>query len=196
MTKYEEKYIKKGYVNIIGIDEAGRGPIAGPVVAASVLLKKDYKYSYINDSKKLTERQRNIAYEDIMKNAIVGIGIINNKIIDKVNILEATKLAMLKSIENINVIPEIVLIDAVKINTNYETLSIIKGDQKSISIAAASIIAKVTRDNIMKEYGLKYPLYLFEKHKGYPTKQHKELVEIYGACSIHRKTFAPIKYLK
>lgn len=191
MNKYENELYNKGYINIAGIDEAGRGPVAGPVVAAAVILKKDFDYEYINDSKKMTEKQRKIAYKNIVDNAIVGIGIVDHKMIDKVNILEATKLAMLKALEELTNKPDYVLIDAVKLEIK-NSLSIIKGDQKSISIAAASIIAKVTRDMLMIEYDKVYPAYMFKNHKGYLTKAHQEKIIENGPCEIHRKSFAPI----
>lgn len=196
MKKYEIECIKAGYKYIAGIDEAGRGPIAGPVVAAAVILKNNYDYGYIDDSKKLNNKTLLVAYETIMNNALVGIGIVDNNVIDKINILEATKLAMTKAVSQLEVTPDFLLIDAVNLKTNIESLSIIKGDQKSISIAAASIIAKVTRDKIMADYDLKYPIYNFKQHKGYPTLAHKEVVIKNGPCEIHRKTFAPIKNLK
>ncbi|WP_162140200.1 ribonuclease HII [Haploplasma axanthum] len=193
MREYENDLIKKGITYIAGVDEAGRGPVAGPVVAAAVILRNDFHYGYINDSKKMSEKQREKAFTDIIENAIAfGVGIIDETIIDEINILEATKKAMTLAIENLKVKPEYVLIDAVKLNCNFKTLSIIKGDQKSISIAAASVIAKVTRDRLMKEYSILYPNYAFEKHKGYLTKIHKERIKEFGPCAIHRKTFAPI----
>lgn len=195
MIEYEKQCLTEGYNIIAGIDEAGRGPIAGPVVAAAVILNLDYNYEMINDSKKLTEKQRMRAYTSIMENAVVGIGIVDNNTIDEINILEATKLAMEKAVNNLELTPEYLLIDAVKINTLIPSLSIIKGDMKSISIAAASIIAKVTRDKIMEQYDLEFPEYSFKKHKGYPTKAHKEIVIKLGPTNIHRKTFAPIKNL-
>lgn len=192
MKEYEDKL----NLNFIaGVDEAGRGPIAGPVVAAAVILSKDYNNILINDSKKLTDKKRKILFDIINKDAIaIGIGIVDHIEIDRINILEATKKAMTLAINNLTIKPEHVLIDAVKLDLDINSTSIIKGDQLSISIAAASIIAKVTRDNIMDEYHLMYPNYGFNKHKGYLTKLHKESVEINGPCSIHRKTFAPIKY--
>lgn len=195
MKSYENHYLKQGYTNIAGIDEAGRGPIAGPVVAAAVILNIDYDYTYINDSKKLSEKQLKLAYDDIMQNAKVGVAIVDNYRIDEINILEATKESMIKAAYNLSVQPDILLIDAVKLKVAIKSESIIKGDQKSLSIAAASIIAKVTRDDIMRKYDLKYPIYNFAKHKGYPTKQHKELVLTHGPCDIHRMSFAPLKYL-
>lgn len=178
---------------IAGVDEAGRGPVAGPVVAAAVILPVDFNDERINDSKKLTEKQRNDLFDLINEKAIsVSVGVATVNEIDTINILEATKLAMIRAIDGLNIKPEHVLIDAVKLNHPINNTSIIKGDQKSISIAAASIIAKVTRDQMMFEYDLKYPLYSFKRHKGYLTKIHKEAIFTYGPCEIHRKSFAPI----
>lgn len=196
MTEYENKYLNVGYQYIAGIDEAGRGPIAGPVVAAAVILKPNFDYGYINDSKKLSQKKLVDAYDAIINNAIVGIGIVDNNTIDKINILEATKLAMRNAVDNLEIEPEVLLVDAVELKGAIISESIIKGDQKSISIAAASIIAKVTRDRIMIKYDENYPEYNFKKHKGYPTKEHKEKVFKNGICEIHRKTFAPIKFLE
>lgn len=178
---------------IAGVDEAGRGPIAGPVVAAAVILPLNYNNEFINDSKKLTEKRRELLFEEIKTNAIaIGVGIVDHNKIDEINILEATKLAMSLAIEDLAVKAEHILIDAVKLPNYENSTSIIKGDQKSISIAAASIIAKVTRDSMMKEYDLSYPQYSFKNHKGYLTKKHREAVLENGPCEIHRKTFAPI----
>lgn len=190
MREYENKL---NLTHIAGIDEAGRGPVAGPVVAAAVILPKNYDNNLINDSKKLTLNQRLKAYEDIMKHALaIGVGVVDEKEIDEINILEATKKAMKLSVTNLTISPEHVLIDAVKLDLDVDNTSIIKGDQKSISIAAASIIAKVTRDNIMIKYDELYPNYGFKNHKGYLTKVHIEAIKTFGPCLIHRKTFAPI----
>lgn len=193
MREYESELINKGIKLIAGIDEAGRGPGAGPVVAAAVILRNDYNNEIINDSKKLTEKRRNQAFKEINQEALaIGIGIVDSNEIDEVNILNATKLAMERAVLNLSLNPEHLLIDALNINLNIKQTNIIKGDMKSISIAAASIIAKVTRDNLMIEYSKEYPNYLFEKHKGYLTKAHLELIKEYGPCPIHRKSFKPI----
>lgn len=193
MREYENNLVKKGINIIAGIDEAGRGPGAGPVVAAAVILDNNYNNLIINDSKKLTEKRRLEAFNEINEKALqIGIGIVSNEEIDEINILNATKLAMERAYNNLSEKPEHLLIDALNININIPQTNIIKGDMKSISIAAASIIAKVTRDKIMVEYGEKYPNYLFEKHKGYLTKAHLELIKEYGPCPIHRKSFKPI----
>jgi ribonuclease HII len=193
MNKYEEELYSKGINYIGGIDEAGRGPLCGPVVAACVILPKDYKLEGLTDSKKLSKKKRELFYSIIMEQAIdVGIGIIDSKIIDEVNILEATKLAMKESINNLKIIVDHLLIDAVRLDIDIHSTSIIKGDSKSISIAAASVIAKVTRDRIMDELDQKYPQYAFKNHKGYPTKKHIEAIKKYGVLEEHRKCFKPV----
>ncbi len=194
MKEFETNLNNKGVSLIAGIDEAGRGPVAGPVVAASVILDLTKDYSLVNDSKKLSKKKREELYDYISKTAIsIGVSIIDIDIIDQINILEATKLAMKEAVNNMDIKPEHLLIDAVKLNSNYSETSIIKGDLKSVSIAAASIIAKVTRDNLMEKYDLIYPNYGFKKHSGYLTKMHKEMINLYGPCEIHRKSFEPIK---
>ncbi|MBS4217768.1 ribonuclease HII [Bacillus sp. FJAT-49711] len=196
MKAFEREGRKQGFNFIAGIDEVGRGPLAGPVVSAAVILKEDSYIRGLNDSKKLTEKKREELYTQIMNAAIaVGIGIISAKEIDKINIYEATKKSMLAAIQNLSTQPDYLLIDAMKINSIYPETSIVKGDAKSVSIAAASVIAKVTRDRIMKEYHNKYPQYGFHLHMGYGTKLHLEGLNEHGPCSIHRKTFAPIKTL-
>lgn len=192
--KYEKKLYKEGIELIAGVDEVGRGPLIGPVVAAAVILPKNYKLDGLTDSKKLTEKKRNIFYEIIKRDAIaIGIGIKDENIIDEVNIYEATKLAMKDAIDKLSIKPEHVLIDAMPLELDVPTTSIIKGDIKSESIAAASVIAKVTRDSMMYELDKKYPLYGFGSHKGYPTKKHIEALEKYGLIEGYRKTYAPIK---
>lgn len=194
MRKFENEVILQGFYNIAGVDEAGRGPIAGPVVAAAVIFDPDYINDEINDSKKLSEKQRRKVYFEILDNAIAyGVGIVNVEEIDKINILEATKKAMKQAVTNLKISADYVLIDAVELDLDVYSKSIIKGDEQSISIAAASIVAKVTRDEIMKEFSHIYPKYSFEKHKGYLTKEHRELLKKHGPSPIHRKTFAPVK---
>ena len=194
MKEYENELYSKGINYIAGIDEVGRGPLVGPVVTAAVILPKDFYDERINDSKKLTEKKRELLYDVIMENAIsVGIGMSSEKVIDKINILEATKKAMLEAINNLNVKPEYLLIDAVKLDADIPQLSIIKGDAKSESIAAASIIAKVTRDRMMIELDKKHPEYDFKHNKGYGTKKHIEAIYKYGVLDSHRKSFEPIK---
>lgn len=192
MKEFETELYNNGINFIAGIDEVGRGPLVGPVVTAAVILPKDFYDERINDSKKLTEKKRELLYDVIMENAIsVGIGISSEDVIDEINILNATKRAMLEAVNNLSVKPEHLLIDAVKLNTDIPQTSIIKGDAKSESIAAASIIAKVTRDRMMVELDKIHPEYDFKHNKGYGTKKHIEAIRKYGIIKEHRKTFAP-----
>lgn len=189
MCEYEKEYGVYSY--ICGIDEAGRGPLAGPVVAGAVILPKDCRILYINDSKKLSEKRRNELFDIIKEEAVTyGIGIIDAARIDEINILQATYEAMRSAINNLNPSPDILLNDAVTIpKVDIKQVPIIKGDAKSISIAAASVLAKVTRDRIMEEYDKKYPEYGFAKHKGYGSAFHTEAIRKYGPCPIHRRSF-------
>lgn len=199
LYQYENELYDKGINYIGGVDEVGRGPLIGPVVTACVILPRDFKCDGLTDSKKLTEKKREEYFDYIMEHALsVSVGMMSEKVIDEVNIYEATKLAMYEAINNSKIKPEHVLIDAMKLeNLDMPSTSIIKGDAKSISIAAASVIAKVTRDRMMVELDLKYPMYGFKKHKGYPTKQHVEAIEKYGILDNHRKTFKPVSlYVK
>lgn len=198
MKEFETELYNNGINFIAGIDEVGRGPLVGPVVTAAVILPKDFYDERIKDSKKLTEKKRELLYDVIMENAIsVGIGISSEDVIDEINILNATKRAMLEAVNNLNVKPEHLLIDAVKLNTDIPQTSIIKGDAKSESIAAASIIAKVTRDRMMVELDKIHPEYDFKHNKGYGTKKHIEAIRKYGIIKEHRKTFAPCdEYVK
>ena len=192
--KYEKELYNKGYKLIAGVDEVGRGPLVGPVVVACVILPKDFFLEGLTDSKKKKKKKREQFYDIIMEQAIsVSIGIKDENVIDEVNIYEATKLAMYEAIENSKVKPDYVLIDAMKLeNLDVPSLSIIKGDLKSISISAASVIAKVTRDRMMYELDKLYPMYNFKKNKGYPTKEHVIAIEKYGILKQHRKTFKPV----
>lgn len=194
--KYEKELYAKGYNYIAGVDEVGRGPLVGPVVTACVILPCDFYLEGLTDSKKLSEKKRNLFYDIIMEQAIsVGVGIMSEDVIDEVNIYEATKLAMYQSINNLSIKPDYVLIDAMKLEKlSIPSTSIIKGDLKSITISAASVIAKVTRDRMMYELNQKYPMYRFDKNKGYPTKDHIEAIEKYGILKEHRKTFKPVIY--
>ncbi len=193
MKEFENELYKKGIKYIAGIDEVGRGPLVGSVVTAAVILPEDFYDERINDSKKLTPKKREMLYDVILENAIsVGIGESSEKVIDKINILEATKKAMKEAINNLSVKPEHLLIDAVKLDTDIPSTSIIKGDAKSQSIAAASIIAKVTRDRMMIELDKKHPEYDFKHNMGYGTKKHIEALYKYGPISEHRKTFEPV----
>ena len=191
MLEIEHRLYDKGYINIAGIDEAGRGPLCGPVVAAAVILPKDKKIEGVNDSKKLTEKKREMLYDDIMNEAVaVGVGISEVDVIEKVNILNATKIAMKKAIENLKVKPDYCLIDGNQmIDISIDAETVVSGDAKSESIAAASIIAKVTRDRMLIEYDKLHPEYGFAKHKGYGTKAHIEAIKKYGLTPIHRPSF-------
>ena len=193
MKEYERKYAQ--YKLIAGIDEAGRGPFAGPVVAGAVILDPEKEILYLNDSKKLSEKKREELYDEIMEKAIaVGVGIVDNKTIDEINILQATYLAMRKAIAALAPVPEFVLADAVTIpGIDIPQEGIIKGDAKSVSIAAGSIIAKVTRDRIMTELDAQYPEYGFAKHKGYPTKAHLEILSKLPIIDCYRKSYGPIR---
>ena len=191
---YEKDLIKQGIKLIGGIDEVGRGPLVGPVVAACVILPLNYKLEGLTDSKKLSEKKREKFFDILEKDAIsIGIGIIDEKKIDEVNIYEATKLAMSEAFNKMKVRPEHVLIDAMPLELSVPTTSIIKGDAKSLTIAAASVIAKVTRDRMMDELHEKYPYYNFKKNKGYPTKEHVEAIKKHGIIKEHRKTYGPVK---
>ena len=189
MREYEDTYDACAY--ICGIDEAGRGPLAGPVVAAAAVLPKDCQIFYFNDSKKLSEKKRDLLFAEIKEKAVAyGIGIVSPQVIDEINILQATYEAMRQAISQLNVIPEILLNDAVTIpGVDIMQVPIVKGDAKSVSIAAASILAKVTRDRMMMEYDQIYPEYGFAKHKGYGTAAHIAALKEYGPCPIHRRTF-------
>ena len=194
LLQYEKELYEKGIELIAGVDEVGRGPLIGPVVAAAVILPINYKLDGLNDSKKLSEKKRDEFYKIINRDALsIGVGIIDEKVIDEVNIYEATKLAMKNAINSLNIKPNHVLIDAMPLEIDTPTTSIIKGDAKSLSIAAASVIAKVTRDKMMYELDNKYPMYGFGSHKGYPTKKHLEALKEYGLIEGYRKTYAPIK---
>lgn len=194
ILKYEKTYSSKGYNNIVGIDEAGRGPLAGPVVAVSVNWGDKPIIKGVKDSKKITEKKRLKLFDLIMDNALeVGVGIVHENKIDEINILQATYLAMKISIGNLKIKPDILLIDGKKADINhFEQKNIIKGDSLSYSIACASIIAKVTRDKIMLEYDKVFPEYNFIKHKGYGTKFHINMIKSIKSCPIHRKSFKPI----
>ncbi len=188
---YEKDLTCKGYKIICGCDEAGRGPLAGPVVVASVIMPLEDILDGIDDSKKLTEKKREELFNKIIEKAIdYKISIINEKIIDEINILNATKKGMEEAINGLNTKPDFALVDAVKdLNLNCEYLPLIKGDYLSYLIGCASILAKVTRDRLMQDYSKKFPLYNFDKHKGYGTKLHIEALKKYGKCEIHRNSF-------
>ena len=189
MREFENKYSDLAYV--AGIDEAGRGPLAGPVVAAAVILPKDIFLPFLNDSKKVTEKRRDVLFDEIKQNAIAyGIGIASNTLIDEINILQATYEAMREAINALEKTPDVLLVDAVHIpDINIKQVGIVKGDAKSVNIAAASILAKVTRDRIMVEYDKIYPEYGFASNKGYGTATHIAALKEVGPCAIHRKSF-------
>lgn len=189
MREFENKYSDLAY--IAGLDEAGRGPLAGPVVAAAVILPKDIFLPFLNDSKKVTEKRRDILFGEIKQNAIAyGIGIASNTLIDEINILQATYEAMREAINALSTRPDILLVDAIHIpGIDIRQVGIVKGDAKSVNIAAASIIAKVTRDRLMAEYDKIYPEYGFASNKGYGTAAHIAALKEYGPCEIHRKSF-------
>ena len=195
MFQFEELYRRKGKLHIAGLDEAGRGPLAGPVVAAAVILPDPFKIEGINDSKKLSEKTRLSLFKQLLACPAIqiGVGVVSERIIDKINILQATKLAMQKSIDNLLLHPDHLLIDGLNLdNIPISQTKIIKGDSCSASIASASIIAKVVRDMIMLEYEKELPGYNFAKHKGYGTKDHCDALITNGVTCIHRKTFAPV----
>ena len=194
MLSYEKELYKQGLTLVAGVDEVGRGPLAGPVVAAAVILPKKCKIKGLNDSKKIPKKKHLEIYEAVQDQALaIGIGIKDNHIIDQVNIYEATKLAMKEAISQLEPQPEHLLIDAMKLDLPISQTSIIKGDANSLSIAAASIIAKVTRDKIMANYDQKFPGYDFSKNAGYGTAKHLEGLENHGVTPIHRTSFEPIK---
>lgn len=192
LKEYEKNIYNNGIQYIAGIDEAGRGPLAGPVVVGCVIMKPESFIEYVNDSKKVSETKREMLYEKITSEAIAwSTGIVMQDEIDEINILNATKKALTRAIDNLKVKPEVILVDALeKIDTHQiPYISVIKGDAKIYSISAASIIAKVTRDRIMREYDEIYPQYGFASHKGYGTAKHIQAIKEHGICSIHRKSF-------
>ena len=192
--KYERELKKEGYKLIGGVDEVGRGPLVGPVVAACVILPNEFNLDGLTDSKKLSKEKRNYFFEEIKKQSIsYGIGIIDEKKIDEVNIYEATKLAMKEAINNCKIKPDYVLTDAMKLDLDIPMTPIIKGDLKSITISAASVIAKVTRDRMMYELDKKYPMYDFKNNVGYPTKKHLEAIDKYGIIKEHRNSYGPVR---
>lgn len=196
MLEYEKELYKENIHLIAGVDEVGRGPLIGPVVAAAVILPVNYFHPDIKDSKKLTPKKRDLLYDIIIKNAIsFGVGVVSESVIDDINIYEATKVAMKEAINNLSVKPEHVLIDAMKLDLDVPSTSIIKGDAKSEVIAAASIIAKVTRDRMLEEMDNEFPMYDLKNNKGYATKKHLESLKKYGPCKYHRKSFSPVSEL-
>ena len=188
---------RRQYAMIAGVDEAGRGPLAGPVVAAAVILDDRVFIAEVNDSKKLKKTVREYLFMEILCSSLsVGVGIVDNQVIDSINILRASKLAMNKAVADLSITPELVLVDAITIpDLSITQKAFVKGDSKSASIAAASIMAKVVRDGIMSGYHAIYPQYNFKRHKGYPTKEHMEKIQLYGPCPIHRTSFRGVKKL-
>lgn len=195
MDYFEKMYFRRGYEKIAGLDEVGRGPLAGPVVAAAVILPKDGIGPQLYDSKQISSKKREELYSSILKEALgVGIGIVGQQEIDRINIFQATLKAMILAIENLPLPPDFLLIDGTQgLKFSIPQKSIPKGDRLSNSIAAASIVAKVSRDRMMDEYHLQYPQYDFSKHKGYGTKQHRKAIAKFGICDLHRKSFRGVK---
>ncbi|MBW2368000.1 MAG: ribonuclease HII [Deltaproteobacteria bacterium] len=192
---FESQARKKGFARIAGIDEAGRGPLAGPVVAAAVVLPASFSVSGVTDSKKLSAKKRAVLFEAIRNHADdIGVGIVGAQEIDRINILQASLLAMVKAVENLSIVPDYLLVDGIfKIDADLPQAAIIKGDARSISVAAASIVAKETRDDLMRRFDQQYPQYNFARHKGYPTQAHREAIQAFGCCPIHRKSFKGVK---
>ncbi len=197
LLKYERELYKNNITLIAGVDEAGRGPLVGPVVAAAVILPKNYHLEGLNDSKQLTEKKREYFYEILKKEALsIGVGIVSAKEIDKINILEASRQAMYIALNNLDITPEYILSDAMSLNDiDIPSRPIIHGDALSLSIAAASVIAKVTRDHIMYELDKKHPEYNYKKNKGYPTKEHLQLIKKYGIFDEYRLSYKPVKVI-
>jgi ribonuclease HII len=195
---YDESLRKKGFLRIAGIDEAGRGPLAGPVVAAAVILKQGIKIERLRDSKKVPEKERETLFYQIKNSSIdIGVGIVGHEEIDRINILRATQHSMQLAVEDLSTPPDILIIDALSLpSIPLRQLSFIKGESISASVAAASIIAKFTRDKIMLDYHQQYPEYNFKKHKGYSTQEHIDMLRLYGPCPIHRKSFYRVMSLK
>ncbi len=189
---YEKDFWAKGQL-VAGVDEVGRGPLAGPVVAAAVILPEDFSLLEVNDSKKLSPQKRLVLYPKILQEAVaVGVGVMDNKVIDQINIYEADRLAMKQAVEALSTRPDALLVDAMNVPVDLPQLELIKGDAKSNSIAAASIVAKVFRDSLMDDYARLYPDYAFDHNAGYGTKDHLEALRKYGPTSIHRLTFSPV----
>ncbi len=188
---YEIEAHDKGYSIVCGVDEAGRGPLAGPVFAAAVILPENYSHEILNDSKKLSEKKRDLVFDDVIRDAVAySVGIATEKEIDEINILKATFLAMKRAVDGLTIKPDLAYIDGNQYpKTGVKEVTIVKGDSKCMSVAAASIIAKVSRDRYMLKVAEEYPEYEFTKHKGYGTKLHYEMIEKYGVSPVHRRTF-------
>jgi len=191
----ERSLISQGYAIVAGTDEAGRGPLAGPVVAACVILPLHCEYQQFQDSKKLSAKaRRELAHRLVLLEAEIGVGIVSPVEIDRLNILQASLLAMRKAVEKLSVLPDFLLVDGkFTVPMAVEQKALVKGDSRSASISAASIVAKVTRDAIMEQYHLEYPQYNFARHKGYPTAEHRRIIREIGPCPIHRQSFKPVR---
>jgi ribonuclease HII len=191
MKEFDKKYFSKNIKYLAGVDEAGRGPLAGPVVAAAVIFRKSTIIKGINDSKLLTEKQREALYDKIISSALAySVSIVEHVVIDEINILNATLRAMKQCVDDLKIKPDLILVDGNrKFQSEIPVITIVKGDSKSFSIAAASILAKVTRDRLMKKLSEQYPVYLWEQNKGYPTKRHREIIQKLGPSPLHRKSF-------
>jgi ribonuclease HII len=192
----EDRLRKTGYRRVVGVDEAGRGPLAGPVVAAAVMLPEDLHMEGLDDSKKLSPAKRNLVFDRIVSSdAVCAVGVVDNEIIDRINILRASLQAMARAVNKLECIPDLVIVDGKMTisGINLPQMAIIGGDGTCPSIAAASILAKVTRDRIMDHYAELYPLYSFGRHKGYPTAEHLKELRVYGPTPIHRKSFRPVQ---
>ncbi|HET6515823.1 MAG TPA: ribonuclease HII [Thermodesulfovibrionales bacterium] len=197
LYRYDETLRDGGFQRIAGIDEAGRGPLAGPVVAAAVVIDPSERIDGLRDSKKVPERERESLFWEVFCSCLdIGVGVVEADVIDRMNILKATQLAMKQAVKDLSVEPDLLLIDAVQLKTlDIRQMSLIKGESRSASIAAASIIAKVVRDRIMEHYDVLYPEYGFSRHKGYPTKDHRKRIVNRGPCPIHRKSFEHVMSL-
>ncbi|MFA5066716.1 MAG: ribonuclease HII [Candidatus Izemoplasmatales bacterium] len=194
LDQFEKELTDKGYHSICGVDEAGRGPLAGPVVAGAVILDPKHPIDGLNDSKKLSSSMRERLFQEIKKWAIASaVAIVSPETIDQINVLEASRLAMMKAIRQLTIAPDVVLSDFMELpELDVLVMSLVKGDSRSMSIAAGSILAKVTRDRLMEAWAVRYPEYGFAKHKGYPTKEHLAMLQRYGPCPIHRMSFKPV----
>ncbi|MDY0372866.1 MAG: ribonuclease HII [Acholeplasmataceae bacterium] len=194
LDQFEKELTDKGYHFICGVDEAGRGPLAGPVVAGAVILDPKHPIDGLNDSKKLSSSMRERLFQEIKKWAIASaVAIVSPETIDQINVLEASRLAMMQAIRQLTIAPDVVLSDFMELpELDVLVMSLVKGDSRSMSIAAGSILAKVTRDRLMEAWAVRYPEYGFAKHKGYPTKEHLAMLQRYGPCPIHRMSFKPV----